>query len=107
VDDTIKAKIISIKNGRISLSLKALEKDPWEKISGKYEENQEVEGEVYSLNPFGATIKLDDEIQGQVHVTEFGGEEEMKKSLKKGEKYNFTIKEIKNEDKRINLSFVN
>jgi small subunit ribosomal protein S1 len=106
VDDMIKAKITSIKNGRISLSLKALEKDPWEKISDKYEEGQEVEGEVYSLNPFGATIKLDDEIQGQIHVTEFGGEEEMKKSLKKGEKHNFKIKEIKKEDKRINLGLV-
>jgi len=104
--DTIKAKIIDIKDGKISLSLKVLQKDPWEKVHEKYEEGQKVKGEVYNLNPFGAIIKLDDKIQGQVHVTEFGGESEMKTKLTKGETYEFEIKEIKKEDKRINLKFV-
>ncbi len=107
VDDMVKVKIISIKDGRISLSLKALEEDPWEKIEEKYKEGQEVKGEIYALNPFGAVVKLDEEIQGQVHITEFGGEEEIKAAIKKGETYKFKIKEIKKEDKRINLSFVN
>lgn len=106
VDDTVKVKIISIKDGRISLSLKALEEDPWDKIEEKYKEGEEVEGEIYALNPFGAVVKLDEEIQGQVHITEFGGEDEMKGMIKKGETHKFKIKEIKKEDKRINLTFI-
>lgn len=106
MDDEIKAKIIEIKDGKISLSLKALEKDPWDEVEERYKEGDEVEGEVYSLNPFGAVIKLDDEIQGQVHVTEFGGEEEMKEKIDKEETYTFEIKEVNKEDKRINLKFV-
>lgn len=106
VDDTVKAKIISIKDGKISLSLKTLEEDPWEKVDKKYKEGQEVKGEIYVLNQFGAIVKLDEEIQGQVHITEFGGEAEMKAAIKKGETYKFKIKEVKKEDKRINLSFI-
>ncbi|HMB17338.1 MAG TPA: S1 RNA-binding domain-containing protein [Candidatus Paceibacterota bacterium] len=106
MDDEIKAKIIEIKDGKISLSLKALEKDPWDEVEERYKEGDKVEGEVYSFNPFGAVIKLDDEIQGQVHVTEFGGEEEMKEKIDKGEDYTFEIKEVNKEDKRINLKFV-
>lgn len=104
VDDVVKAKIVDIKNGKISLSLKALEVDPWEKAGKKFKAGQEVKGTVYSFHPFGATVNLDDGIQGQIHVTEFGGVEEMKKKLTEGQSYTFTIKEVKPEDKRITLS---
>lgn len=106
VDDIVKAKIIEIKDGRISLSLKALQEDPWKTIGDKFKEGQEVEGTVYSLNIFGATIDLGDDIQGQVHITEFGSAEEMKKHLEIGKKLKFRIKEVKPEEKRINLHFL-
>ncbi|MFB6216832.1 MAG: S1 RNA-binding domain-containing protein, partial [Candidatus Aenigmatarchaeota archaeon] len=88
----------------ISLSLKALKEDPWESIEEEYEEGEEIEGEIYSFNPFGATVDLGQGIQGQVHVTEFGGVEEMKEELEQGSAYNFEIKEIRSEDQRIDLS---
>lgn len=107
IDQIIKAKIIDIKDGKIFLSLKALMPDPWEKSKEVYQEKQIVKGKVYSFNPFGAIINLDYDLQGQVHVTEFGSIEEMKKQLKIGEEYSFLIESIKPQEKRITLKFKN
>lgn len=102
VDDVVKAKIIEIKDGKIYLSLKALKTDPWEAASEKYKEGMEVVGKAYMFNPFGAVIDLGD-VQGQIHVTEFGGVEEMKKKLELKKEYTFVITTIKKEDRRIYL----
>jgi small subunit ribosomal protein S1 len=103
VDEVIKAKIIEIKDGKISLSLKALKEDPWTIVMNKYKEGQEITGKVYLFNPFGAVINLDDTYQGYVHVTEFGGAEEMRKSLTVGKEYPFTIESVKPQERRISL----
>lgn len=103
VDDVVKAKIIDIKDGRISLSLKALKTDPWLTASEKFKEGEVVKGLVYNFNPFGAVINLDKEIQGQIHVTEFGGVLEMKKVLTAGETYQFIVQEVKPTERRIVL----
>ncbi|MFA6364998.1 MAG: S1 RNA-binding domain-containing protein [Candidatus Paceibacterota bacterium] len=103
VDEVIKAKIMDIKDGKISLSLKALKEDPWPSVEKQYKEGQEVMGKVYLFNPFGAIINLDSVFQGYVHVTEFGGAEEMKKRLSIGKEYPFVIESIKPQDRRIAL----
>jgi small subunit ribosomal protein S1 len=103
VNDMVKAKITEIKDGRVSLSLKALKPDPWAQIQEKYAAGQEVEGTVHKLNPFGAFIDLDGEIQGLIHVSEFGGTEEMKQALEVGATKMFLIDAVKPEEKRIVL----
>ncbi len=103
INEQIKVKIIEIKNSQIFLSLKAFKPDPWEKINEKYKQGQEVSGTVNKFNPFGAFIFLSPEIQGLIHISEFGSDEEMKKQLKAGEKYQFIIEAIKPEEKRITL----
>src|SRR3989344_269396 len=103
VDDVVKVKIIDIKESRISLSLKALQSDPWENASEKYKDGGEVVGKVYSFHPFGATIDLDGELQGQIHVSAFGSVEEMKKQLVLGKEYSFVIESVKIPEKRISL----
>lgn len=105
VDEAIKAKIIEIKDGQVFLSLKALKPNPWETAAEKFKEGQEVKGIVYKFNPFGAYINLDHELQGVIHVSEFGGPEEMKKQLEQGKTYNFTIESLKPEEKKILLKF--
>src|SRR3989344_4334429 len=94
IDDLVKVKITDIKDGKISLSLKALMSDPWSGIEGRYKNGQEVSGKGRGVQPFGAVIDLDDEIQGQVHVASFGGVEEMKKKLSQGEVYTFEIESL-------------
>lgn len=104
IDDIVQAKIIDIKEGKVSLSLKALKPNPWESVMDTYQEGKQVEGTVYNINPVGAIINLDEIFQGQVHVTDFGSVEELKKQLSIGEKRTFTIKEIKPDERRILLS---
>jgi len=103
INDALKAKIIEIKDGRVFLSLKALKPDPWDNIAGKFKEGQEILGTAYKYNPFGAYINLEHELQGMIHVSEFGGLEQMKNNLEIGKQYKFIIESIKSEEKRIIL----
>ncbi len=104
VNDSVKAKIVEIKDGRVNLSLKALQPNPWDKVKEKYKTDQEIEGSITKFNPFGAFVGLDAEIQGIIHISEFGGNvEEMKKQIEVGKKYNFKIDSVKPEEKRIIL----
>ncbi len=103
VDDAVKAKILEIKDGRVTLSLKALKEDPWAKAEEKYKAGEEVKGTVLRFNPFGAFIGLDEDIQGLIHISEFGSVEEMQKQLAVGKSYVFNIVSVKAQDKRIIL----
>jgi small subunit ribosomal protein S1 len=107
MNEAVKVKIIDIKEGRVFLSLKALKSDPWDKVRDHYKEGQAVKGKVYKFNPFGAVINLDHGIQGVIHVSEFGGIEEMKKFLVPAEEYGFVIDAIKPEEKRMVLKVKN
>jgi len=105
IGDKVKAKIIEISNNRVWLSLKALKKDPWEGISDKYKKGDIVTGEVTKLNPFGVFVKLDKEIQGLCHVSEFGNEK-MDDVLRVGKKYKFKILSIDEKEHRMSLKLV-
>jgi small subunit ribosomal protein S1 len=106
VNDTVRAQIVEVKDGRVSLSLKVLKANPWEKVADRYKEGQEIMGTVTRFNPFGAFVALDNEIQGLVHVTEFGGVDEMKAKVELGKQYKFTISSVKPAEKRIILKVV-
>jgi len=105
VGDMVKAKIVEIKDGRVTLSLKALKSDPWEKVEDKFKAGMTVTGKVYKITPFGAFVKLTEEIIGLIHVSEFGSLEELKNQLEKDSNHEFVIDSIKPEDKRIVLKF--
>ncbi len=103
VGDAVKAKITEIKEGRVSLSLKALKPNPWDKVEEKYKTGEVYEGTVTRFNPFGAFVALDDQIQGLIHVSEFGSVDEMKKQIEQGKKYSFVVDSVKPAEKRIIL----
>ena len=103
VNDQLKAQIVDIREGRVFLSLKALKEDPWEKIGEQFKAGDTVQGRVYKFNPFGAVVALDGNLQGMVHISEFGGQEEMKQALIIGQSYPFVIDSIRSEEKRIIL----
>ncbi|MFH1161732.1 MAG: S1 RNA-binding domain-containing protein [Candidatus Jorgensenbacteria bacterium] len=102
VDDVVKVKITDIKDGRISLSLKALQADPWEAAAERFAVGQEVTGTVYNFNPFGAIVAVGD-LQGQLHVTGFGSMEDMKKKVALGESYSFVVQDVKPAERRLVL----
>ncbi len=103
INDVVRVKIIDIKDGRVFLSLKALKADPWEKVSDQYQVGQEVSGKVYKFNPFGAVIDIGGQIQGMIHISKFGGQEEMKKALIHNQTYPFVIESINPQEKRLTL----
>ncbi len=104
--DKVKAKIISIDSSRISLSLKALKKDPWEKKARKYKIGKIVEGEITKLSPFGAFVQLDRDIHGLAHISEItsGDKKKLEDLLNVGQKRKFKILSIEPEEHRLGLS---
>lgn len=104
INDAIRAQILEIKDGRVSLSLKALQEDPWLKVDAKFKAESETSGIVTKFNPFGAFVALDNDIQGLIHISEFGGSiEEMQRQLKLGQAQMFYIASVKPLEKRIIL----
>jgi small subunit ribosomal protein S1 len=103
IGQKVKAKIIDISNGKVSLSLKALKEDPWKNIEEKYKKGDIVKGEVTKFNPFGAFIKITDEIQGLCHVSEFSSHKKMEDTLKIGEQHDFQIVTIEPSEHRMSL----
>lgn len=102
----ITAKIIGIEKDRLSLSLKALKKDPWQDIADKYSQDQIVEAEVTKMNPFGAFVQLDKDIHGLVHVSDFGSPENINRELQIGQKYQFKIVSIEPQVHKMALSLI-
>lgn len=105
VGDTVKAKIISIEEGRISLSMKALKKDSWADIETKFKKGDVVPGTLMKFNSFGAFINLGDTIHGLAHISEFGSEKKMKESLQEGKAYRFKILNVEAKEHRMSLGF--
>ena len=103
VGQKVKAKIIDISDNKVSLSLKALKKDPWEKIEEKLKKGDIIKGEVTKLNPLGAFIQLSPLIQGLCHISNFGSSEKMKEAIEVGKKYEFQILSIEPKEHRMSL----
>jgi small subunit ribosomal protein S1 len=103
VGEEAKARIIEIKNGRISLSLKALKPNPWDKAGELFAEGQEIKGTVAKFNPFGALVSLGHDLQGLIHISEFESVEKMREAIEEGKEYTFVISQLKPDEKRIIL----
>lgn len=72
IGDEIEVKILNIdfEKEKIALGLKQREPSPWEEIEKRYPINSRVNGEVVNLVSYGAFVKLEDGIEGLVHISE-------------------------------------
>lgn len=104
IGETIKAQIIEIKDGKISLSVKALKKNPWIEASTKYKNGDRVKGVVIKYNKHGALVSVEEGVAGLVHISEFETEEKLKKSLELGKAYQFFITLFEPQEQRMTLS---
>jgi len=91
---------------RISLSLRRTQRDPWEDVEAKYPRGQVVAGTVTKLTDFGAFVKLEDGVEGLVHVSEidWGHVNHPRDALSEGEAVEVKVLSADPEERRISLS---
>ncbi len=107
IGEKIKAKIIEVSNNKVFLSLKALKKDPWEKIEEKYKKGDVIKGKVIKFNPFGVFVQIDKEkIHGLAHISEFDSKVKIETKLAIDKKYDFKILSIEPNQHKMALKFV-
>jgi small subunit ribosomal protein S1 len=72
IDEEIEVKILHIdyEKEKIALGLKQKSASPWENVAGKYPVNTTVKGSVVNVMSYGAFVKLEDGIEGLVHISE-------------------------------------
>jgi len=107
--DRVKAKIIGIDNTRVSLSIKALLKDPWAAAEEKYVAGKTYDGQVRKINHFGAFVYLDDDIHGLAHVSELleaHPGKNIEEIIQTGNTYKWKILSIEPKEHRMGLALV-
>ena len=63
-------KKVDKENHRVSLSIKATQEDPWVAAAAGFQVGDTVEGTVERFLPFGALVRLNDKVEGMIHVSE-------------------------------------
>jgi small subunit ribosomal protein S1 len=106
VGQKIKVKVIEIKDGKVSLSIKALKENPWVEAGKKYKKDMQVEGVIIKFNKHGALASIEEGIAGLVHISEFGSEEKLRKTLELGKTYNFKITLFDVKEQKMALSYI-
>jgi small subunit ribosomal protein S1 len=106
VGEKVQVKVIEVKDGKISLSIKALKENPWVEAEKKYKKGDEVSGVVIKFNKHGALASIEEGISGLVHISEFGTETAMKEKLELGKSYTFKILLFEAKNQKMGLSFV-
>jgi len=106
VGDSVKAKIIEIKDGKISLSVKALKENPWKEFENTLKKGDIVSGVVIKFNKHGALISIKQGVAGLAHNSGFGSEEKLKKTLELGKTYNFQVTLFEPKEQRMTLVYL-
>ena len=106
IGDEVKVKVIEIKDGKISLSIKALRENPWHTAAERYKKGMEVPGVVIKYNKHGALASIEEGVAGLVHVSEFATPAALRETLELGKTYPFEISLFEPKDQRMTLTFV-
>ncbi|MDO8565263.1 MAG: S1 RNA-binding domain-containing protein [bacterium] len=106
IGEKVKVKVIEIKDGKISLSIKALKENPWREAEKKYKKDDVVEGVVIKFNKHGALASIEEGVAGLIHISEFGSEEKLREKLEMGKTYTFKITLFDPKEQKMALSFV-
>jgi small subunit ribosomal protein S1 len=67
---TVEVLDVDLDRERVSLSLKATQEDPWQQFARTHQIGQVVPGKVTKLVPFGAFVRVEEGIEGLVHISE-------------------------------------
>ncbi len=108
VGDTVTSQILEIdrEKRRLSLGLKQLARDPWADVEARFAPGTRHKGTVTSLTNYGAFVKLDESVEGMVHVSDISWEKRVshpKEFLKQGEEVEVVVLKLDSKERRIGL----
>lgn len=106
IGDKVRAKIIEIKDGKISLSIKALKENPWIEFEETLKKGDIVSGVVIKFNKHGALVSIKEGVAGLVHNSLFGGEAKLREKLELGKTYDFQITLFEPKEQKMTLTYV-
>lgn len=106
--DIIEAKVlgINVENERFSLGIKQLATDPWKIIAERFPVGSKVKGQVTSVPDFGVFVRLDEGVEGLVHVSQLSTERVDKPStlFKVGDQIEAEVINVDVPERKIGLS---
>ncbi|ADG88195.1 30S ribosomal protein S1 [Thermobispora bispora] len=103
---TVEVLDVDMERERVSLSLKATQEDPWQQFARTHQIGQVVPGRVTKLVPFGAFVRVEEGIEGLVHISELAERhvEIPEQVVQVGDEIFVKIIDIDLERRRISLS---
>jgi len=109
IGDKIKVKILSYdkEKMRVSLGLKQLTPSPWDNISERLPIGKKVEGVVSNLTDYGAFVRVEEGVEGLVHVSEMdwtNANARPSKFVKLGQEVDVVVLDVQESKHRISLS---
>jgi small subunit ribosomal protein S1 len=108
--DEIEAQVLSIDSDdkKISLGVKQLLPDPWDKIEEKFIVGSVHKGKIQNLAQFGAFAELEEGIDGLIHISDLSWTKLVKhpkEVLEKGQEVDVRVLEVSRENRRISLGY--
>jgi small subunit ribosomal protein S1 len=91
---------------RISLSLKSMQRDPWEDVRARFPAGTQVAGKVVRVEPFGAFVELAPGVEGLLHASELAPGKQIRharEACKVGDSLAVTVLALDHERRRISL----
>lgn len=104
--DKVRAKIIEIKDGKVSLSIKALRENPWGEFENTLKKGDIVKGVVIKYNKHGALVSIKEGVAGLVHNLSIGGEQRLRENLILGKTYDFQVTLFEPKEQRMTLVYM-
>ncbi len=106
VGQEVKAIIIAIDQDKLSLSIKQLSEDPWQKEISGYKVGDEIDGKITRITPFGAFVQVSPVIEALVHISELSDEHvtDPNALVKVGETKKFRVIAIDPDQHKLSLS---
>ena len=102
VGDKVEVKVLGQTDGKLSLSIKQAQKDPWTGVSKKYKAETHFQGKIIRNSDFGTFVQLEPGIEGLIHMTKIPPATK----LNIGDAVNVYIEEIDEKNKKIALGLV-
>jgi small subunit ribosomal protein S1 len=107
VGQKVEVQVLSVdkEKKKIALSIKRAEVDPWTTVESRYIVGQTVTGTITKIAPFGAFARIEDGVEGLIHLSELpSGISDPKQVLHEGEEVTVRILRIDPERRRLGLS---